>query len=210
MPSAVTKKQPKSYHHGDLHEALLSAALRAATERGAQSVTISALARELGVTKAAPYRHFADRDALLSKVGERGFQTCNALMRDALAQDDGRSKLGRLAHAYKDFGLSQPGLYDVMFASGIMADCAADTPLKLAAIACYDLTVSSFDPALDELERHSLALRFWASVHGIVTLVKHGLLAGEGSEITVDQLVDGVVRDVELAVKASRGGTGAQ
>jgi AcrR family transcriptional regulator len=205
MSPVMAKKRPATYHHGDLREALLSAALRAATEKGLESVTISALARELGVTSAAPYRHFADRDALLTEVGERGFKTCSALMRQALVRDDRRSKLGRLAHAYKDFGLSQPGLYEVMFASGIMADCAEDSPLKLAAMECLDLTVGNLDPALEELDRHRFALRFWASVHGIVTLVKHGLLAREGSEITVDELVDGLVRDAELAMAASRG-----
>jgi AcrR family transcriptional regulator len=204
MPPQTTRKRQKSYHHGDLREALLSAALKAATERGPESVTISALARELGVTAAAPYRHFADRDALLADVGERGFRACSALMRGALARDDGRSTLGRLAHAYKDFGLSQPGLYELMFASGIMAGCPEDAPLKLAAKECFELAVSGFDSGLDDCERLRIVLRFWAAVHGIVTLVKHGLLAGEGSEVTVDELVDGVVRDIELAAQRAR------
>ncbi len=67
-----------SYHHGNLREALLEAALRLITERGLAGFAFAELARAAGVSPAAPYRHFRDRNALLAELARRGFEQLQA------------------------------------------------------------------------------------------------------------------------------------
>ena len=204
MDRSTPRKLHGAYHHGDLREALLQAAMQAAEHGGQDAVSFSALARTLGVSQAAPYRHFADRGALLTELGERGFQALGEAIRAALAADTARSRLGRLAHAYKDFGLERPGLYQVMFASGIMPVADPGGPLKLAAKACFDLMLETLHPGLEEVARRFFGLKIWASVHGIVTMVEQGLLPPPASQgITVASLIDGLVVDLEVAMETA-------
>src|SRR4029079_6864182 len=67
------RKPSGQYHHGDLHQALIAAALSEIEASGADSISLAALAKSLAVSQAAPYRHFADRDALLQAIAEEGF-----------------------------------------------------------------------------------------------------------------------------------------
>jgi AcrR family transcriptional regulator len=204
MGRTNTRKLPSAYHHGDLREALIDAAMRAAERGGQEAVSFTALARELGVSQAAPYRHFVDRSALLTEVGERGFKAYSSAVRKALAVADGRSALSRMAHAYKDFGLTRPGLYHVMFASGIMPAADLGSPLKLAAKECFDIMLDTLHPGLEDVARRRFGLKIWASVHGIVTMVEQGLLPPPANQaITVDSLVDELVADLELTMEAA-------
>jgi len=204
MSRTTTGKLPSAYHHGDLREALIDAAMQAAERGGQEAINFTALARELGVSQAAPYRHFVDRSALLTEVGERGFKAYSSAVRKALAIEDGRTPLSRVAHAYKDFGLRRHGLYQVMFASGVMPAADLDSPLKLAAKECFDIMLDTLNPGLEDIARRRFGLKIWASVHGIVTMVEQGLLPPPANEpITVDSLVDELVADLELAMDAA-------
>src|SRR4051812_50108449 len=68
MRSQLARKPENTYHHGDLRDALIKAALREAEQGGTEAISIKALAKQLGVSQPAPYRHFADREALLAAV----------------------------------------------------------------------------------------------------------------------------------------------
>src|SRR5512143_2610103 len=102
MPSQLAKKPLNTYHHGDLRDALIKAALREAERGGPEAISIKALAKELGVSQPAPYRHFADREALVAAVTAEAFRQFTAMLREATARPSKQSKLSRLAQATLD------------------------------------------------------------------------------------------------------------
>src|ERR1700744_6595329 len=114
----------RGYHHGNLREALLQAALDLIGQKGAAGFTFSSAARLSGVSPAAPYRHFRDRDELLSSIAQRGFEQ----FEDALSQawDDGRpdtvTAFERVGKAYLAFAREQPSFYSAMFESALPPD----------------------------------------------------------------------------------------
>ena len=127
------RKPLNTYHHGDLRDALVQAALPEAERGGPEAISIKALAKKLGVSQPAPYRHFADREALLEAVTAEAFRQFNAIMREAIAKPSKHSKLSRFAQATLDFGLHRNGIYRLMFASRTMACAADDSELHIAA-----------------------------------------------------------------------------
>src|ERR1700757_4149368 len=114
MPPHTARKPLNTYHHGDLRVALVQAALHEVERGGPEAVNISALAKKLGVSQPAPYRHFADREALLVAVTAEAFRQFNAVLRQAVAASSRRSKLSRLAQAALVFGLERSGTYRLM------------------------------------------------------------------------------------------------
>ena len=79
-------RRRKTYHHGNLRRALLDGALRLVEDQGAEALTLRAAARRAGVSQAAPYRHFADKQALLAAVAEEGFRALTEAMRRSAAR----------------------------------------------------------------------------------------------------------------------------
>src|SRR5437764_560426 len=79
-----TRSKPRAYHHGDLKAALIDSALEILRKEGLEALTLRAVARRAGVSQAAPYRHFADRRALVAAVAERGFERMQAAMMNAM------------------------------------------------------------------------------------------------------------------------------
>src|SRR3981189_3748397 len=105
----LVRKSLHAYHHGDLRDALVQAALREAEQGGAEAISIKALAKQLGVSQPAPYRHFADREALLTAVTAEAFRQFSAILREVIVKPSRQSKLSRLAQATLDFGLRRNG-----------------------------------------------------------------------------------------------------
>jgi len=213
MPSQLARKPLNTYHHGDLRDALIKAALREAEQGGPEAISIKALARELGVSQPAPYRHFADREALLAAVTAEAFRQFTAMMRQALAKPSRRSKLSRLAQATLDFGLRRNGIYRLMFASRTLACAEKGSELHNAVSETFDLVLEALEaPAIGYLrERH--ALKIWAALHGVVMLAEQGLLTGKGAMITREQLVDDIVEQTRMSLKLAieaAGGEGAR
>ena len=114
----------RGYHHGNLKEALLQAALNLIAQKGAAGFTFADAARMAGVSPAAPYRHFRDRDELLSSIAQRGFEQFEAQL--TAAWDDGRpdtvTAFERVGHAYLAFARNEPAFYSAMFESGLPVD----------------------------------------------------------------------------------------
>src|SRR5215813_2470793 len=208
MPRQPARKPQKRYHHGDLRDALVQAALREAERGGPEAISIKALAKELGVSQPAPYRHFADREALLQAVTAEAFRQFNAIMREAIDRPSRRSKLSRFAQAALDFGLKRNGIYRLMFASRTMAGAAADSELHIAAHETFVLLVESFEAPAVGLLRERHALQIWASLHGVVMLAEQGLLTGKQAQITREQLVDDIVEQTRSALLAAIGAEG--
>jgi AcrR family transcriptional regulator len=203
MSSPPTRKPRHSYHHGDLREALIRAALREAEQGGPEAVSIKALAKALGVSQPAPYRHFADREALLVAVTAEAFRQFNATLRDALAGSSRRSKLSRLAQAALVFGLQRSGIYRLMFASQTMASSAKDSELHTASRDTFALVLDALDAPVVDLVRERHALQIWASLHGVVMLAQQGLLTGQNINVSREQLVDDMVAQTLLSLQTA-------
>ncbi|WP_101758024.1 TetR/AcrR family transcriptional regulator [Oceanicoccus sp. KOV_DT_Chl] len=171
------------YHHGDLRTALLEAALSIITESGPQALTIREVARRAGVSHAAPYRHFADKDELILAVVEQGFALMQATMTTAKSQAE-QEPLAQFAAsgmAYIDFALEYPAYYRVMYSGDLLSSTgqqslqhtSADTFKDLISDVqtCQQLNIiRPGDPAKQ-------ALALISMVHGFVTLANDNRIA---------------------------------
>lgn len=203
MSPQLARKPLHTYHHGDLRDALIQAALREAERGGPEAISIKALARTLGVSQPAPYRHFADRESLLAAATAEAFRQFSAMLREAIAKPSPRSKLSRLAHATLEFGLRRNGIYRLMFVSRSIACAAKGSELHRAASETFALVLDALEaPAVGYLrERH--ALKIWAALHGVVMLAQQGLLTGEVAHTTREELIEDFVRETKAALAAA-------
>src|SRR5216683_1527065 len=199
MPRPV-RKPLNTYHHGDLRDALVHAALREAEQGGPEAISLKALAKKLGVSQPAPYRHFADRETLLTAVTAEAFRQFSATLRESISKPSKRSKLSRFALAMLDFGLRRNGIYRLMFASRTMACAPKGTELHTAAMETFGLALEALEaPAIGFLrERH--ALQIWAALHGVVMLAEQGLLTGQVAHVTREELVEDIAEQTKLAL----------
>jgi AcrR family transcriptional regulator len=190
------KDPPRGYHHGNLKEALLRAALDLIAQKGPAGFTFAEAARSAGVSPAAPYRHFRDREELMASVAQRGFEQFEATLKRAW--DDGRpdvfAGLDRLGKAYLAFARSQPAYYSAMFEAGISHSVSPqlreagdrafavlrDVAEKLAA----KVSQQSRPPAL------MVALHIWAMAHGIASLFGRGDAAQRTLPMSAEELLE--------------------
>ncbi|CAN7598317.1 TetR/AcrR family transcriptional regulator [Phenylobacterium sp. LjRoot219] len=172
----------ESYHHGDLRRVLLDAAHAEIAAHGAQSLSLSSLARQAGVAQSAPYRHFADREELLAAVATEGFEAFTRAILQAAEAGDEAGALKRMAAAYLRFGEENVELYRLMFASRLVPGSGPDSPLQAAAWA-------SFQPLLErvaaaEPQRSNTAANVrWAQLHGLVMLKADGFLDAPAEDL---------------------------
>ena len=171
---------PRGYHHGNLKEALVRAALELIAEKGPAGFTFADAARWAGVSPAAPYRHFRDRDALLADVARRGFDAFTAAL--AKAWDEGRpdvlAALDRLGKAYLDFAKHEPAYYSAMFEAGVSLD--VDPQLREAGERAFGVLRGAAEklvalmPAQGRPPALMVALHIWSMTHGIASLFGRG------------------------------------
>jgi AcrR family transcriptional regulator len=210
MGTRLARKPQNAYHHGDLRDALVHAALQEAELGGPEAISISALAKKLRVSQPAPYRHFADREALLSAVTAEAFRQFNTTLRDAIDAPSKRTKLSRFAQAALAFGLRRHGIYRLMFASRVMACSPKDSELHSAARETFGLLLEALESPPVGLLRERHALQIWAALHGVVMLAEQGLLTGQLAETTREELLDDLVAQIKLslslAIKAAEQG----
>jgi AcrR family transcriptional regulator len=113
--SETQAAEARPYHHGDLRRALVDAARRILEAEGPSALSLRAVAREAGVSPAAPYHHFKDKAELLDAVAQEGWQLLNQRMVEARAKADRKDKLNSLGIAYVCFARENPALYRVMY-----------------------------------------------------------------------------------------------
>lgn len=187
---------PRGYHHGNLRETLIRAALELIKEKGPAGFTFADAARWAGVSPAAPYRHFRDRDALLADVARRGFDQFEAAL--TRAWDEGKpntfAAFDRLGKAYLDFARREPAYYSAMFEAGVPLD--ADPGLKDAgdrAFAVLRRAAEKLVLQAPEKERPPalmVALHIWSLTHGIASLFGRGDAARRSLPMPADDLLE--------------------
>lgn len=188
---------PRSYHHGDLRAALIAAARAAVEVGGPEAVSLRELAQALGVSTAAPYRHFRDRRALLAAVAAEGFTELAQAYRDTRAQRGPPLDIMRdTARVYLRLAFDRPGLFRLMFAGDILS---GEPPRSLTGPAMdawveFRATVAAQDPTADDVTVKRRAVTGWSTLHGYVTLAQGGRLAGFMTEpLTHADLVEAVL-----------------
>lgn len=167
----------RSYHHGNLKEALIEAARRFIAERGIGGFTLVDAARLVGVTPAALYRHFRGREALLEELASRGFsELAERLARALTSRGTALERFTRMGEAYLAFAEEEPAYYAAIFETrGVHIDIAGSgrpSPFDLLVEALQ----STFPDGFGGVAPRFIALEVWALSHGLATLSAAGHL----------------------------------
>jgi AcrR family transcriptional regulator len=174
-----------TYHHGDLRAACLVAALELLEEGGATALSLRAVARRAGVSPAAPYRHYADREALVSAVAAVGYRELAERLAAAHPAPSTPEQLASVGVAYVQFALEQPALFRMMFGE----PCDRDNDERVAATAAVshylrEIVARCFPQA----DAEALAPAIWALVHGLAFLHLDGKLDAPTPSAVADQV----------------------
>ncbi len=171
----------EGYHHGNLKEALVEAALDLIARKGPAGFTFAEAARSAGVSPAAPYRHFRDRDELLASIAQQGFEQFEARLN--AAWNDGRpdtlTAFQRVGKAYLAFAREHPAHYSAMFESGLPLDgnpallIASERAFAIIRAAAERL-VAMAPPDQPRPPALMMALHIWSLSHGIASLFGRG------------------------------------
>jgi AcrR family transcriptional regulator len=189
----------RGYHHGNLKEALLRAALDLIAKKGPAGFTFAEAARWAGVSPAAPYRHFRDRDELLANVALRGFEQFEAAL--VRAWDEGRPDsfvaFDRVGKAYLAFARDEPSYYSAMFEAGIPVDISAELreagDRAFAVLRMATETLIASMPPKTRPPVMMMSLHIWALAHGIASLFGRGDAARRTLPMSAEDLLEAAV-----------------
>ncbi|CAA2136896.1 TetR/AcrR family transcriptional regulator [Hyphomicrobium sp. ghe19] len=189
----------RGYHHGNLREALMKAALDLIALKGPSGFTFAEAARAAGVSPAAPYRHYRDRDALMADVARRAFDAFEAKLKQAWAggTPDPFTAFERVGRAYLDFARLEPAQYSAMFESGLSFKAFPD--LHVAGERAFNVlkdACSALVAGMPEAKRPPammMALHIWAQAHGIASLFARGDEARRPIPMSPEDLLDAAV-----------------
>jgi AcrR family transcriptional regulator len=177
MESHIDHQKPKPYHHGDLRNALIQAGLELLAEGGAQELDLRKVARRAGVSHAAPYRHFADKQALIAAINEEGFHLLAERIRSTLREvsDEPVEQLLGVALAYVRFAKENPWLMREMF-SGITIERETFESLRTASKSVYRLYAEVIRSGQErgkivDGDPTALAGVLWSVLHGLAMLI---------------------------------------
>ena len=184
--SKVQSNGRASYHHGNLSEALVNAAIELIVVGDLNKLSLRAVARRAGVSPAAPYRHFESREALLAAIATQGYHLRTKAMLEALAPLEGKpmARLLEVGVAFVLFAHKHPAHYAVM-TSPELADNSDYPKLAAAAVESMSLLMQGIRDSqaaggLHEGDVHELATAAWASVHGLASLIAGGQIQQMG------------------------------
>ncbi|HJZ48664.1 MAG TPA: TetR/AcrR family transcriptional regulator [Roseiflexaceae bacterium] len=194
--SNPTTQAAKRYHHGDLRNALIQAGKALLAQEGIAGLDLRKVARAAGVSHAAPYRHFADKQALLAAIAEDGFYQLASRIDAAIEQapSSASDQLEQLAHAYIRFALDHPAHMREML-SGLTVQRAAYPALHAAAKQAFQRVVQivARGQARSEIvlgDPASLSMVAWTQIHGIAMLLIEDQLPGvKGDDRAIARLI---------------------
>ena len=210
MSKANITAEERPYHHGDLHRAIVTAALEVLSETQSTEFSLRELARRAGVTHNAPYKHFADKRELLAAVSAVGFDLLAKRLTDAIhGQASPRARLFAIARDYVRHGVENPALYRLMF-GGYLTGPADDRPAievaaaeKTKALLADAIAQGALGRPLPKTSRNepkiaAAILIFWSLMHGLTLLLADRLVgpsrkADELSESVLQGMLEGLV-----------------
>ena len=186
----------RGYHHGNLREALIQAALDLIARHGPAGFTFAEAARAAGVSPAAPYRHFRDREALMADVARRGFERFAADLKQAWndGKPDPMSAFEAVGKAYLAFARNEPAYYSAMFESGVPADLNPE--LKAAGDEAFAMLRQASEAVIATLPAENRApalmvgLHIWSLAHGIASLFARGDAARRRLPMSPEELLE--------------------
>jgi AcrR family transcriptional regulator len=180
MPSSSTR-----YHHGDLRAACLRAAMELLEADGAAGLSVRAVARRAGVSPGAPYRHYADRDALVSAVAAEGYRELAGYLSAAHPSPSTPEDLAAVAVAYVQFALEHPALFRTMFSD----PCDGESSERVAATTAIAEYVGALvRRAFPGADPDALSTAIWAVVHGLAFLHLDGKLDTSTPQVVADRV----------------------
>lgn len=195
-----TSSPETGYHHGDLKRALLEAAFEMLDADGAEGIGLRELARKVGVSPAAPYRHFRSRQALLEAVATEGFRRFSAMMDAKQVGTPDAEHLPAMAEAYVRFALVQPALFRLMFSPTVHKQ--ANPVLRQAAVDAYASLAKAAAREVPEAPSEGAVIA-WAFVHGLAMLLLDDQLLGvspQNSDSLIRNLSQRFVRGLRAGV----------
>jgi AcrR family transcriptional regulator len=185
-----------AYHHGNLREALIQAARELIAEKGPAGFTFADAARSAGVSPAAPYRHFRDREALLADVAREGFGRFEAMLSTGWAggKPDPITAFHNVGRAYLAFARAEPAYYAAMFESGLPPDMSPE--LRIAGDKAFAVLRTAAEalvallPAGKRPPALMMSLHVWSMAHGIASLFGRGDSGRRTLPMTAEELLE--------------------
>lgn len=164
----MAKKTAKTYHHGDLREALIKAGRAILEKDGIDALTLRACARKAGVSHAAPQHHFAGIHDLLADIAATGFEDfVRSLDKAAAGAPSPVERLKAMGHGYVAFALERPAVYQLMF--GVAAPLSSER-LRAAKVAAWVQLANLVSEAAGPDDTEAKSMQVWAAVHGFAML----------------------------------------
>ena len=200
LRSVAVASATRPYHHGNLRSALLARAVEVIDERGVQDLSLREIARDVGVSHAAPRRHFADRQALLDALAVEGFERLGSALRDAIsgAGDAFPARLDAIARTYVGFATSHAALVELMFAtkrrheSDALHEAANESLSVLLDVIADAQAAGELVPG----DRERVAIPIFAALQGLTAMVNGGMLDAsqldDAVTVAIAQLLDGL------------------
>ena len=187
--SVARSRRP--YHHGNLRQVLLNAGVALIRKVGPKSFTLREVARRAGVSHNAPYRHFRDKDELISAIVGQGFERLNdAMIGQAAAGKTGVERLELCGRAYVNFALRWPGHFTAMFdlapqrgEGRLQADNRASAGDMAFQTLVGFIAQCQNEKVFPEGDPLRFALMAWSVVHGIAKLAVSGRLSSQKEEV---------------------------
>jgi AcrR family transcriptional regulator len=184
----------RSYHHGDLPNALLDAAEALIRERGSETWSLREVSSRVGVSPSAAYHHFASRDALIGALSARVLSELGTRLQRAATQarGDHQARLIALGSSYVKWALADPAVFRLAFGAGRIEPAAPIQPHP------HDVLVSELDRLVDSSDlprsaRPGAETAVWAAVHGLATLLADGIIQLDDPQ-TVDRTTERLIR----------------
>jgi AcrR family transcriptional regulator len=212
---ARSQSHERPYHHGDLHRAIVKAALEILGETQSLEFSLRELSRRAGVSHNAPYKHFADKRELFAAVSAAGFEILTKRMaREIAGRRDAREQLFAMLRAYIDHGVENPALYSLMFGGYLSGPDRGRPTIELAeanktkALLADVIIAGGLGRAIPHNSRNErkiagAILACWSLVHGLTLLLADGLVgpkkkSGALADSLLQGLLDGLAAELPM------------
>jgi len=182
-PKTIVASEKSAYHHGDLKNALIEAGIEILAREGVNGLSLRKVARKAGVSHAAPYAHFADKQALVAAIATDGHTKIHARFAEIMEQypDDPLRQLVETAWAYVEFGFEEPDHFRITFSGAVekerhypaLVEMTARNFGLLRTLVVRCQAAGILDPGEPDLA----AVGLWGLIHGFVSLIQEGQIS---------------------------------